>query len=107
MARLLPRPDASCTRSTTMLKTGAEHLRQLRDGRVVYIGSERVDDVTAHPAFRNAARTVASIYDLKLERKDAMSFEEDGERHSIYFLRAKTREDLARRSRGHRLIADH
>lgn len=90
-----------------MLKSGSDHLRQLRDGRVVYIGSERVDDVTAHPAFRNAARTVASIYDLKLERKDAMSFEEDGERHSIYFLRAKTREDLARRSRGHRLIADH
>jgi len=42
-----------------MLKTGQEHLESLRDGRVVYIGSERVEDVTAHPACRNGARTVA------------------------------------------------
>src|SRR5690242_16172808 len=104
MARLLPRPDASCTRSTTMLKTGAEHLEQLRDGRVVYIGGERVDDVTSHPAFRNAARSIAAIYDLK--RGDAdLSFAEDGERHSAYFLRAKTRQDLERRLKIHRAIA--
>jgi aromatic ring hydroxylase len=38
-----------------MLRTGKEHLESLRDGRVVYIGDERVDDVTRHPAFRNAA----------------------------------------------------
>ena len=29
-----------------MLRTGKEHLESLRDGRVVYVGSERVDDVT-------------------------------------------------------------
>ena len=37
-----------------MLRTGKEHLESLRDGRVVYIGGERVDDVTRHPAFRDA-----------------------------------------------------
>jgi 4-hydroxyphenylacetate 3-monooxygenase len=89
-----------------MLKSGNEHLESLRDGRVVYIGSERVADVTTHPAFRNAARTVASIYDMKLAERDAMSFEQDGERFSIYFLQPKTREELARRTRGHRMIAD-
>ena len=89
-----------------MLKTGSEHLEALRDGRVVYIGSERVADVTTHPAFRNAARTVAGIYDMKLGERDAMSYEEGGERHSIYFLQPRTREDLARRTRGHRMIAD-
>src|SRR5919198_64299 len=47
-----------------MLKSGAEHLESLRDGRVVYIGAERVMDVTSHPAFQNAARTVAAIYDM-------------------------------------------
>ena len=88
-----------------MLKTGAEHLESLRDGRVVYIGSERVADVTAHPAFRNAAQTVATIYDMK--RADpAMSFEQDGERCSAYFLRAKTREDLVKRTQCHRAIAN-
>ncbi|MBM3355143.1 MAG: hypothetical protein FJY47_04820, partial [Betaproteobacteria bacterium] len=91
-----------------MLKTGKDHLEGLRDGRVVYIGSEQVKDVTAHPAFRNAARTVAALYDMKADpaNREAMSYEEDGDRHSIYFLRARSREDLARRSAGHRMIAD-
>ena len=26
-----------------MLRTGKEHLESLRDGRVVYVGSERID----------------------------------------------------------------
>jgi 4-hydroxyphenylacetate 3-monooxygenase len=87
-----------------MLKTGAEHLEQLRDGRVVYIGSEKVDDVTTHPAFRNAARSIAAIYDLK--RADpALSFAENGERYSSYFLKARTREDLQKRTALHRAIA--
>ena len=80
-----------------MLKTGAEHLESLRDGRVVYIGSERVDDVTEHRAFRNAARSMAAIYDLK--RADpAFSFAEGSERYSAYFLRARTRDDLQKRT---------
>src|SRR5262245_13073283 len=43
--------------------TGAEYLASLRDGREVYIYGERVADVTTHPAFRNAARSVARLYD--------------------------------------------
>lgn len=43
--------------------TGAEFLESLRDGRQVYVYGERVTDVTTHPAFRNAARTVARLYD--------------------------------------------
>jgi 4-hydroxyphenylacetate 3-monooxygenase len=91
-----------------MLKSGAEHLESLRDGRKVFIGSEPVADVTSHPAFRNAAQTVASIYDLKAapENRDAMTFEEDGRRHSAYFLRARTRADLEMRTGTHRKIAD-
>jgi 4-hydroxyphenylacetate 3-monooxygenase len=48
----------------------------------VYIGAERVDDVTAHPAFREGARTIAAIYDRKADpaHRDLFSFEEDGER---------------------------
>jgi len=88
-----------------MLKSGAEHLRALQDGRVVYIGSERVDDVTTHPAFRNAARSMAAIYDLKASLPE-YSFEENGERHSAYFLRARSRADLEQRTRLHRAIAD-
>ena len=46
-----------------MLRGGKEHLESLRDGRVVYIGYEKIDDVTSHPAFRNAAQTVAALYE--------------------------------------------
>jgi 4-hydroxyphenylacetate 3-monooxygenase len=84
-----------------MLKTGAQHLESLRDGRVVYIGSERVDDVITHPAFRNAAQSIAAIYDMK----SRFFFEEKGERFSNYFLKAKTREDLVKRTELHRAIA--
>ena len=42
---------------------GAEYLASLRDGREIYIYGERVDDVTTHPAFRNAARSIARLYD--------------------------------------------
>lgn len=43
--------------------TGQGYLDSLRDGREVWIDGERVDDVTAHPAFRNAARSMARLYD--------------------------------------------
>ena len=86
-----------------MLKSGSEHLRQLKDGRVVYIGSEKVDDVTAHPAFRNGARSMAAIYDLKAAEPQ-FSFEENGERFSAYFLRARSKEDLVKRLNLHRAI---
>ena len=39
----------------------------MRDGRIVYIGAERVDDVTSHPAFREGAKTIAGLYDLKAD----------------------------------------
>jgi 4-hydroxyphenylacetate 3-monooxygenase len=91
-----------------MLRTGKEHLESLRDGRVIYIGSEKVDDVTRHPAFRNAAQTVAALYDMKADPANhaEMTYEEDGGRHSIYYLRAKSREDLQRRMIAHKRIAD-
>src|SRR6185437_7521893 len=91
-----------------MLRSGKEHLETLRDGRVVYVGGERIDDVTRHPAFREAAKTGAGIYDLKAgpANRDVMTDEEGGKRYSIYYLRPKTREDLQRRMEGHRKIAE-
>ena len=75
-----------------MLRTGKEHLESLRDGRVVYIGGERVDDVTAPSGVpRRRRRRWPAIYDMKADpaNRDAMTYEEDGGRHSIYFLRAE------------------
>ncbi|MGB0751995.1 MAG: 4-hydroxyphenylacetate 3-hydroxylase N-terminal domain-containing protein, partial [Gammaproteobacteria bacterium] len=91
-----------------MLKTGAEHLESLRDGRVVYLGRERIDDVTRHPAFKNAANTIAALYDHKAkpENRDLMTFEEDGSRYSMWYLMPKSREDLEKRRQAHKRIAD-
>ncbi len=90
-----------------MLMTGDEYLESIRDGRRVYLGGERVDDVTTHPAFRNAARSFAMIYDRKRtpENREVMTFEEDGDTYSSYFLLPKTREDLHKRFETHRRIA--
>jgi len=49
--------------TTTRPLTGDEYLESLRDGRRVYFRGEWVKDVTTHPAFRNAARSVARLYD--------------------------------------------
>ena len=91
-----------------MLATGSEKLERMRDGRVVYIGAERVDDVTSHPAFRNGARTIAALYDLKADpaKRDLFTFEDNGERIGLQWLRCRTREDLARRMRAMKAIAD-
>jgi 4-hydroxyphenylacetate 3-monooxygenase len=43
--------------------TGAEYIQSLRDGREVYFDGERVTDVTVHPAYRNAVRSMARLYD--------------------------------------------
>src|SRR5262249_9380788 len=49
--------------------TGKEYLESLRDGREVYVYGQRVADVTVHPAFRNAARSIARLYDALHDEK--------------------------------------
>jgi 4-hydroxyphenylacetate 3-monooxygenase len=95
-------------RESPMLRSGMEYLASLRDKRRVYIGSELVEDVTTHPAFRNAARSFANIWDRKRapEHIDAMSYEEDGERFSTWYLKATTRDDLRKRAECHRRVAE-
>ena len=46
------------------MRSGADYLRSLKDGRCVYVDGERVTDVTAHPAFREAAKSVARLFDI-------------------------------------------
>lgn len=70
-----------------MIKDGRTYLEGLRDGRIIYVGGERVDDVTTHPGFRNAARSYARIYDARSDERlrDVLTFEEAGERYATYF----------------------
>lgn len=51
------------TTTSGQLLAGGDYLASLRDGREVWVDGERAQDVTTHPAFRNAARSVARLYD--------------------------------------------
>ena len=81
------------------LKTGAEYLESLRDGREVWLRGERVADVTAAPGLGRGAQTLAALMDRQHEprRRDGLSFEEDGERFSMSFLLPRSPEDVRRR----------
>jgi 4-hydroxyphenylacetate 3-monooxygenase len=46
------------------MRTGAEYLRSLKDRRQIFLDGERVKDVTTHPAFSGAARSIANLYDI-------------------------------------------
>jgi 4-hydroxyphenylacetate 3-monooxygenase len=91
-----------------MLKRGADYIEGLRDGRVIYVGGERVDDVTTHPGFHNAVRSYARIYDARFEDqyRDVLSYEENGERFATYFLQPRSREDLEKRTKSCETIAE-
>jgi 4-hydroxyphenylacetate 3-monooxygenase len=69
-------PEQGLQRAGASLRTGAEYLRSLRDGRRVFVDGEPVKDVTAHPAFRAAARSIARLYDLAAvpENRELMTF---------------------------------
>jgi 4-hydroxyphenylacetate 3-monooxygenase len=62
-----PTEPALDVTASSALMTGAEYLDSLRDDRAVYLYGERVEDVTTHPAFRNAARSVARLYDALVD----------------------------------------
>src|SRR5262245_43327796 len=90
-----------------MLRAGDDYLASIRDGRRIFIGSELVRDVTTHPAFRNSARSFGDLYDRKRspENVEATSYEENGERYSAWYLKARNRDELRKRAETHRRVA--
>jgi len=69
----------------TTCKTGAEHIKSLKDGRTVYIDGKLVTDVTEHPAFRNAVKSAAMLYDFQArpENAELMTFVPDGSNRRV------------------------
>src|SRR5262249_61634750 len=79
-----------------------------RAGPHINSAGARAEHGPRHAAFRNAARTIADLYEFKADpdRRDLFSFEENGERYGLPWLRCRTREALARRMRAMKAIAD-
>ena len=80
------------------LLTGDGYLESMRDGRAVYLYGERVADVTEHPAFQQAARSTAHLYDMlhDPETADTMTTVDryTGARVHRFFTPAHSSEDL-------------
>jgi 4-hydroxyphenylacetate 3-monooxygenase len=58
------------------MRSGSGYLKSLNDGRQVFVDGEKVADVSRHPAFREAARSVARLYDIAAapENRELMTF---------------------------------
>lgn len=93
-------------------RTGKAFIEGLREQRrEVWIGGERVQDVTTHPAFRNIVRSVAALYDLQHDpaHREEMTYisPSSGDRVGLSFLVPRTREDLLRVRRMMKVWADY
>ena len=78
---------------------GTEYLDSLRDGRDVWMHGQRVEDVTTAPGLARGAKTLAEFIDRQQDedRRDILTFVENGERYPMSFLLPREPEDVRRR----------
>jgi 4-hydroxyphenylacetate 3-monooxygenase len=82
-------------------RTGRQYIKGLQDQqREVWLGGERIKDVTTHPGLANGVRSIAALYDMQHDRlRDEMTYVSptSGERVGLSFIIPRTREELERR----------
>lgn len=92
------------------MRTGSDYTAAQRDGSAVYLDGEVVDDVTTHPAFRGAVRTMARLYDTAADPANREVFRypspRDGAPVARWWQTPRTRDDLAARRRAIAAMAD-
>ncbi|MSQ73400.1 MAG: 4-hydroxyphenylacetate 3-hydroxylase [Betaproteobacteria bacterium] len=94
------------------LRTGEAYIRSIKaDGRRVYLDGELVRDVTIHPAFREAVRSVARLYDLAADpaNRERMTFPSPRTGSPVLrcFQIPRTPDDLAKKRAFYELWAEH
>src|SRR5215510_8887272 len=90
-------------------RTGEQFLDGLRKtSRTVWVGGERIDDVTAHPALAQAAHTLAGVFDRQHRYADEclMPDPETGEPIAVSHMLPRSIDDLKSRNRGLARIAE-
>lgn len=81
------------------MRTGAQYLQSLADGRTVILDGAPVADVVRHPAFTGIAGTIATMYDAAAEPATGMIYvsPQTGKNANKVFMIPRSREDLAER----------
>lgn len=84
------------------IRSGKQYLDGLKDDREVWIGGQRVSDVTTHSGLARGAQSIAALLDRQHQPdlRDVLSYETGtgNERAGMSFLHPTSREDLKRRS---------
>jgi 4-hydroxyphenylacetate 3-monooxygenase len=81
-----------------MLKSGDDHIASLRDGRAVFLHGRKVADVTSHPAYANAVKTIGGLYDFAAHQPELMGFAtSSGERANRIWQLPGSYEELCQR----------
>ncbi len=80
-------------------RTGKEYVEGLRDEREVWLGGERVADVTVHPAFAGSVAGMAGYFDYQHSHAQECLREDpdSGDVVNVSHLIPRSPEDLARR----------
>jgi len=60
-----------------MTRNGADYIKNVQDGRAIYLDGQLVENAAEHPAFQNVMATVAHLYDFQSapENEELMTFE--------------------------------
>lgn len=86
-----------------MVKTGAQHIASLKDGREIFLDGRLVKDATTDPAYRGAVASVGRMFDFHSapENRELMTFEtETGHRANRIWQLPESYEDLKTRRAG-------
>jgi aromatic ring hydroxylase len=83
------------------IRTAANYINGLRDGREVWHAGRRIEDVTTHPGFSGTIKTLAELYDKQHspEYADIMTADYEDERISCSYLPPASPEQLALKRR--------
>ena len=84
-----------------MTRTGKDYLNRVRDGRAIFLDGRSIEDPVDHPAFRNAVRTIAGLYDFLADTRnqELMTFQSpsSGDRVGRFWQLPESYEELVRR----------
>ncbi len=100
----IPEGSEAARHGKAGIRTGAEYLAGLRDGREVWTKGKRVADVTQEPGMARGAATLAGFLDNQHDEefRDTVTYvDDDGDRCAMAFKLPKSQDDIKMRGRAY------